>query len=61
MSEDSDAKIDAANAMLDELENKKREGQESDDEDMEKSKLEKFGQREINNKEKINTRLHEVK
>jgi len=56
MSEDSDAKIDAANAMLDELENKKREkrdGKESsdDDEDMEKSKLEKFGQREINNKE----------
>jgi len=46
VSEDSEAKIDAANAMLDELEKKQKEekeGENSDDEDMEKSKLEKFG------------------
>jgi len=42
VSEDSEARIDAANAMLDDLEQKNKE-ENSDDEDMEESKLKKFG------------------
>jgi hypothetical protein len=46
VSADSEARIDAANAMLDDLQNAQKE-----EEKFEEDKLSKFGQRGINNKE----------